>query len=153
MRWSPIYALLGLLISFGTTDAQVDSTQERFAKIDSDSNELLAKDEFKAYVEEKLPKFKQFEKLFKKLDSDHDGSLSIDEFRKRRPITQKLINEAAAADNPVEFADMFNEQFLSRKPLLGTEIVDLTAFDEMGNEFDFNKLRGKYTVVNFGCLT
>jgi hypothetical protein len=31
--------------------------------------------------------------------------------------------------------------------------LGLMAFDEDGNEFDFDDLRGKYTVINFGCLT
>ena len=29
----------------------------------------------------------------------------------------------------------------------------VVAFDENGDELDFASLKGKYTVLNFGCLT
>ena len=144
--------LLGSLLFVSGSDAQTDDSLKRFNSIDANSDSQLSKEEFKIYVDEKLPQFKHFEKLVVALDADKNGSLSIEEFRKRRPITQKLINDEAGT-GPPEFVDTFNQRYLSRKPLIGDGLGKLTAFDEQGNEFDFDSLKGKYTVINFGCLT
>jgi len=107
--------------------------------------------EFKSYVEAKLPTFKQFDLLVTRLDADQDNSISPEEFGGRRVAVKKIIANATPA--PMEFVDEFNLQFSKRKPLVGDPIGDLVAFDEDGNELDFASLKGKYTVLNFGCLT
>jgi hypothetical protein len=150
--------LLGIFLfadcSSAQSKSQSDDSQKRFDAIDKNSDKQLSKTEFKSYVEEKLPGFNQFEKLVTQLDSDKNGSLSIEEFRKRRSITQKLLNQQASnKSQPVEFAETFNKRYLTRKPVIGDGLGNLKAFDELGNEFDFDNLQGKFTVINFGCLT
>ena len=122
----------------------------RFNEADSDANGSLSLLEFKIYVEAKLPTFKQFDLLVTRLDADQDNSISPEEFGGRRVAVKKIIANATPA--PMEFVDEFNLQFSKRKPLVGDPIGDLVAFDEDGNELDFASLKGKYTVLNFGCL-
>ncbi len=38
-------------------------------------------------------------------------------------------------------------------PAVGEELPDVTALDENGKEISLRSLRGKYTVLVFGCLT
>ena len=38
-------------------------------------------------------------------------------------------------------------------PAPGTMLPDVTAYDEQGDEFSTASLRGRYTVLVFGCLT
>ncbi|MFK8111061.1 MAG: hypothetical protein AB8B91_02605 [Rubripirellula sp.] len=38
-------------------------------------------------------------------------------------------------------------------PMAGTMLPEVTVYDEAGNEFSTSTLRGKYSVVVFGCLT
>lgn len=128
-----------------------DDVATRFNEADSDANGTLSVVEFRSYVEAKLPEFKQFDLLMKQLDFDQDEVISKSEFDNRRTVVQQLAKQAANA--PVEFADEFNLRFAKRKPLVGDSIGDLVAFDENGDEFDFESLKGKYTVFNFGCLT
>ena len=146
-------ALLGCFLLANHSLAQTDNSLKRFNSIDTNSDKQLSKAEFKVYVDDKLPDFNQFEKLVAQLDADKNGSLSIKEFHKRRPFTQKLIDEEASGREPMEFAETFNRRYLTKNPLVGDPIGSLGAFDELGNEFDFNDLKGKYTVINFGCLT
>lgn len=54
----------------------------------------------------------------------------------------------------MEFVDRFNKQFEGRAPKVGAQMLDeLTAFDGAGKEFKFESLKGKHTVIVFGCLT
>ncbi len=123
----------------------------RFNEADTDGDGTLSTPEFKSYVVAKLPAFKQFDQLMEKLDVDQNGSISAEEFGRRRDAVKALMAQATAA--PVEFADEFNLRFSKRKPLVGEPIGDLIALDENGDGFDFSSLKGKYTVINFGCLT
>lgn len=41
----------------------------------------------------------------------------------------------------------------NRLPAVGSQLPDLKAFDEFGNEFSTSSLRGSYSVLVFGCLT
>ncbi len=148
-----VFVLASFSCTFGIAQTPDDAVT-KFQGIDSNADASLSKSEFKKYVNEKLPDFKPFDELFSRLDADKNSGISIDEFRKRRPITQRLIDEGgAAAKKTVEFADGFNARYLTKKPLIGDSFTKLTAFDELGNEFDFKNLNGKYTVINFGCLT
>lgn len=56
-------------------------------------------------------------------------------------------------ESPVEFAEKYDLRYSKKKPLVGDSIGKLVAFDEFGNKLDFETLKGKYTVLNFGCLT
>ena len=38
-------------------------------------------------------------------------------------------------------------------PAVGTMLPEVTAIDEQGKEFSTASLRGKHTVLVFGCLT
>lgn len=54
----------------------------------------------------------------------------------------------------MEFVDRFNKQFEGRAPKVGAQMLEeLTAFDGAGKEFKFESLKGKHTVIVFGCLT
>lgn len=139
------------LVGTWTTAQETGDASARFNEADADGNGSLSKSEFKSYVAAKLPAFKQFDPLMEKLDVDQDGAISREEFGRRRETVKELMAQATAA--PMEFADEFNLRFSKRKPLVGEPIGDLVAFDENGDEFDFSLLKGKYTVVNFGCLT
>ncbi|MEL7498340.1 MAG: hypothetical protein AAFN77_12080 [Planctomycetota bacterium] len=53
-----------------------------------------------------------------------------------------------------EFVDKFNRMFEGRDPKVGAEMFsELSAFDEKGKKLKFDKLKGKHTVIVFGCLT
>ena len=41
----------------------------------------------------------------------------------------------------------------SSLPRVGTQLPDVSAFDEDGREFSLSELRGEYSVLVFGCLT
>ena len=151
---APILTGILLLVGNATIAQEPDDATIRFNSADSDSDGTLSREEFKAYVTEKLPEFQQFDVLVERLDKDKDGLISKVEFGKRRPITQKLIDESEnASQAPVEFVDKFNARYAKRKPLVGDSLGPLVGFDEYGNELDFESLKGKYTVFNFGCLT
>lgn len=142
--------LTGVILLLGETafaQQEADATA-RFNEADEDSDGSLTRNEFNAYVTEKLPTFYQFDALMKQLDTDKDGIISKVEFGKRRSVTQKLVDEA-----PVEFADGFNTRYATKKPWVGDSLGELVAYDASGNELDFESLKGKYTVFNFGCLT
>ena len=65
-----------------------------------------------------------------------------------------LIAQPTMGSSPTEFVDQFNNRFKSQRPLLDTQVLDgLKAFGEDGKAFDFEKLKGKHTVIIFGCLT
>lgn len=38
-------------------------------------------------------------------------------------------------------------------PATGTQLPNVKAFDEFGNQFSTSSLRGSYSVLVFGCLT
>lgn len=40
-----------------------------------------------------------------------------------------------------------------RPPAAGTQLPSVAAFDENGQPFSTDQLRGNYTVLVFGCLT
>jgi hypothetical protein len=132
-------------------------SKQRYAEADADSDGSISRDEFIAYAKAKLPDFPLIDALTSILDADKDNEISPEEFALRQQVAQNLISayEARMAEmaKPQEFADRFNERFAGQKPLVGDVVEDLIAFDENGKELDFAELRGKYTVINFGCLT
>lgn len=147
------FFIAGSLFLVGTSASGQDENVElaRFNEADSDGNGELSLLEFKSYVEAKLPMFEQFDLLADRLDSDRNDAISPEEFGRRRDVVKEVMANSTPA--PMEFADEFNLRFSKQKPLVGDTIGDLVAFDENGEELDFASLRGKYTVLNFGCLT
>lgn len=149
MRTAILILFVGISAWGSTMSAQEPSEpNQRFQEADLDSNGSLSRQEFIAYVSEKLPDFRQFDSLMDRLDEDNDQKLSPAEFENRRKATQELIASA-----PVEFADGFNTRYAKQSPRVGETLGALVAFDEQGNQLDFESLKGKYTVFNFGCLT
>jgi cytochrome oxidase Cu insertion factor (SCO1/SenC/PrrC family) len=43
--------------------------------------------------------------------------------------------------------------FAQRSPKLGQPLPDVSAYDADGKPFKLSSLKGRYTVVAFGCLT
>ena len=46
-----------------------------------------------------------------------------------------------------------NAEFREGLPGLGEPLPDLAGYDEQGNEFSLDQLKGHLTVLVFGCLT
>jgi hypothetical protein len=134
-----------------------DIAKERYQEADTDSDGSVSRAEFKLYVESKLGEYPAFDRLMAILDADGDDEISMVEFANRQQaanrVEAELTAEMEASRKPKEFADIYNERFAPKKPVVGDTIENLIAFDEDGNELDFADLRGKYTVINFGCLT
>ena len=42
---------------------------------------------------------------------------------------------------------------LNSGPAIGAKLPDVTALDENGNEISLRSMRGRHTVLVFGCLT
>ena len=124
-----------------------DPEFRRFNEADLDADGSISVAEMKAYLDDKLPGFKNYRRLIETVDSDGNTKITREEFVRRREIAKQLENE------PVEFTDQLNNRFDNQDPKIGTKIEGLVAFDENGNAINFNSFRGKYTVITFGCLT
>lgn len=121
-----------------------------FLNADANSNGLLSGPELQAVW------IKNFDMYFRGLDSDQDGRISPVEYQRHREVLESVLEKKSAAPPKTavaEFTDTYNKRFLDRKPRIGKTIDGLMAFGEDGKEFDFDALRGKFTVINFGCLT
>ena len=46
-----------------------------------------------------------------------------------------------------------NRRFEARGPAVGEMVPDVSFFDADGNKLSLHSLKGKYTVLVFGCLT
>ena len=46
-----------------------------------------------------------------------------------------------------------NATFRKTSPSIGEALPDLSGYDEQGNEFSLDELKGHLTVLVFGCLT
>ena len=61
---------------------------------------------------------------------------------------------AWAAPYQEEFVDRFNNRFKDQDPRAGAQVLDgVAAFDESGDPFELDSLKGKHSVIVFGCLT
>lgn len=66
-------------------------------------------------------------------------------------VTAMLLVQSAVGQ---EFVDQFNKRFNTKPPRVGQQMFDgLKAFDGKGKPFNFESLKGKHTVIVFGCLT
>ncbi len=148
-----------MLLLTGVMSVGAAMQSDRFAEADTDSNGVVTEAELRAYATVRLPQFKQVAELLKRLDKDGDGRLDKTEFAGRQQAALALMQqaradeEAARTQEPVEFAERYEQMFARRKPSIGDVVPDVVAFDENGKPFQLNSTRGKYTVLVFGCLT
>ena len=143
-----------------TQKSEEADEQEKFERCDIDGDNKITKEEFTAYLNNILDWFTKVDQAFTELDKNKDDVVSREEFAKRRAIVRKITSADKAAERKSkrpkakEFADIYNEKFMQKKPDEGDIIPeDLTAFNEKGEKLSFKDLRGKYVVLNFGCLT
>ena len=150
------------LVAFAQVQEEEEKTQEqvdaeRFNEADSDGDGAINREEFRTYITSKLKNFDKVDEFMNRLDTSQDNKISPEEFQPRQLVIAKMVEEDNAErrkNEPKEFADVFNARFLPNNPKLGAIVPEeLTAFDERGKKLSFKDLRGKYTVLNFGCLT
>ncbi len=67
--------------------------------------------------------------------------------------TATWIGQQESQDEVVEFADRYERSFAKRDPKVGTSVADVSAYDEKGDPFSLNQVKGKSAVLVFGCLT
>ena len=53
----------------------------------------------------------------------------------------------------VEFVEAYNKRHAGTKPVVGDTLDEVKLFDAEGNPFSTRDMRGKHTVLVFGCLT
>lgn len=158
---------MNLAGGFSIAQAQVlaqEKTQEevdveRFKQADTNDDGAVTRNEFRAYLSavKSLEWFTKYDEFMNRLDTDQNNKISLEEFALRQKVLRMMVAEEQAKEmenEPKEFADMFNARFLPNKPTVGSIVSgDLMAYDENGDEIQFKDFRGKYTVINFGCLT
>jgi len=69
---------------------------------------------------------------------------------------QKKKNESTeglAKGNAKEWTAQYDQRFKKQNPLLGQTAPEADCYDESGEPFRLSKIRGKYAVLVFGCLT
>ncbi len=67
------------------------------------------------------------------------------------PVGTALTQEAGRSDRPVW--SLLQQRFEKEAPKVGQALPEVTAFDEKGQPFRLGQLKGRYTVLVFGCLT
>jgi hypothetical protein len=161
-----------LELSSSAQDNQEEPTKKsrqqiEFETADADGDGKISTDEMKSYLSDQY-----VEAWSKKIDADGDGVISEKEFKARRQTIAELVvaeeddsKRTAAEDRRARFrermskkkrlttVEQMNKSYLRKKPRIGMKLGDLTAFDENGDKFDFEDLRGKHAVIVFGCLT
>lgn len=152
-----VFVIVAPRFSLAQDDKPVDETTiKRFKETDTDSSGSISKEEFEADVKDKIDWFTKIDEFMNQLDSNSDGSISPKEFANRNKVLDAIL-EMEEKENPekpvVEFAERFNRRYVKDKPAVGDTIEDLIGLDEFGNDLNFDDLRGKYVVLNFGCLT
>ncbi len=61
--------------------------------------------------------------------------------------------ERLAKPNAKEWTAQYDQRFKKQNPLLGQTAPEADCYDESGEPFRLSKIRGKYAVLVFGCLT
>lgn len=156
--------LFGFFLLLAIVGASSDAYgQGGFGEADADGDKKVTVSELKTYVSGKLSDFDRFDELLVELDKDENGSISEDEFASRmeavqaimeRPRPEKKMEKPKKEEREIEeFTDRYERMVAKRKPLVGDEVPNISAFDEEGKPFEFDSTRGKYTVITFGCLT
>ena len=68
-------------------------------------------------------------------------------------LVMTLALPLVAQNKRMEFVERYNARHAKQKPLVGDTLKDVKLFDASGKEFSTRRLRGKHTVLVFGCLT
>lgn len=87
------------------------------------------------------------------LDTDGNGSVDMTEIRNamRAAMRGRLSNPGARGGGPGGNGGSSSLQRTGLK--LGQSVPDIVIHDASGGEFRMADLRGKYSVIVFGCLT
>lgn len=67
------------------------------------------------------------------------------------PLETALAQQAGPTDRPGW--NQLRQRFEKEAPQVGQPLPDLEGFDEKGRPFRLGQLKGRYTVLVFGCLT
>ena len=70
--------------------------------------------------------------------------------QKAKPGGKQDKNAKASS---MEFVEQYNRRHASQDPRIGEVIKTVEVYDAQGKTFNTESLRGKYTVLVFGCLT
>lgn len=60
---------------------------------------------------------------------------------------------ASAQRNSKEWTEQYDQRFKNQNPLMGQAAPQAVCYDQSGKPFTLSKIRGKYAVLVFGCLT
>ena len=107
-----------------------------FDRLDSNSDGKLTADE--------LPE--RAKRMMKQIDADGDGVVTRAEFMAGAPNRSGSGGTGGSSRGP-------DRQFEKKAPAQGDPLPDLVALDSAGKEFRLRSLKGKHTVLVFGCLT
>ncbi len=71
------------------------------------------------------------------------------------PLVAVVLFSSAihAQEKRPEFAEMYNKRHAKQKPVVGDTLDEVGLFDAAGKKFSTKNLKGKHTVLVFGCLT
>lgn len=153
--------------SFAQDEQPKSDPQAKLESADLDGDGKVTTKEINAFLSKQY-----LDAWTKKVDANGDGTISEEEFKDRRQAIAQIVvaeedeanrlakkerrrkaRERIAARKNMTSIDRMNEGYLKEKPRIGHSLKELTAFDENGKEFDFEDLKGKHTVIVFGCLT
>ena len=145
-----------LLLPADQTTAQEKKPDVKVA--DKNSDGKVTTDELKAYLNEKY-----VEAWAEKVDANGNGKISKWEFRLLTKALEEILdaenksgslaNAPKTKEGPESSVDRMNGFYYQQKPKIGSKVKDLVAFNEEGEEVNFEELRGKHVVIVFGCLT
>jgi cytochrome oxidase Cu insertion factor (SCO1/SenC/PrrC family) len=68
-------------------------------------------------------------------------------------LTLVLAASASTLAQPKERPRAADGRSFGARPAPGEMLPDVTVYDAAGKEFPLRSLRGRYTVLVFGCLT
>ena len=163
------FAILLLLsaafsVNFDSRSIAQEASSEKRMEIseveaaDANGDGTVTTEELKAFLNESY-----LEAWAQKIDANQNGKISKWEFRLARKALEQLFAEEGRAavakkvannrKQPTTAVEAMNARFFGQKPLIGSTVKDLIAFDEDGEEVNFKTFRGKHVVVVFGCLT
>ena len=125
-------------------------------------------DEFKAYVQERLPgqlTQAQLDELVKKVDKDHDQVISDAEFETRMDMVQEVMagepdrlprgrrDRRDRRDRRERMSKMMQARLERAGIGVGQPLPNAAGLDIHGQPFELASLRGHYSVIISGCLT
>jgi len=81
------------------------------------------------------------------------GTCCLSAQESKRPESRDRGASGRSANRANSAMSMLQRQFEQRSPALGSQLPDVSVFDDEGKPLHVRDLRGKYTVIVFGCLT